>query len=202
LSSPGGPASLPPSGHHQAQQTDRHGEGRHCHRRPPDRRVTGVGAGVQRVHRAGHAQDKTGHVHASPEAPGDAAHQQGAHVDGEQHVQRHDSPRDRAWFPGRSQGHEKLRQAEVNIGVKGQTGQVGTGEGDRQQTEEAVQIQIPGGWRDFSGQPPRDDQTPHDRRRDQRPGNQPARPGQVPPELMVYGNVHTCRLVILVCCPC
>jgi hypothetical protein len=196
----GGTASRPPTGNYQPQYADENGKNGKGDRRPTHNRIPGVGTGQKSMDRAEHPKEKARAVNAPPQTPGQMAHEKRGQIDGNQQIQRDDSPRDRTGLPGRGKRDKELRQSEMDVTVESQTGQVHPNEGDRQAAQEPVQVEVPCRRRDLTRKPAGDDHSPQHRRGNQSPGDQATSPGHVPPELMVYDDAHVESLVISVYC--
>jgi hypothetical protein len=149
----GSAASRSPAGNDQPQQAQESGDRRKNDRRPTHNRIPRVGTGQKGMDGAERPEHEARAVNAPPQTPGQMAHKKGGQIDGNQQIQRDDSPSDRTGFPGRGKGDKQLGQAEMDVTVERQTGQMDRDEGDRQAAQEAVQIEVPRRRRNLARQP-------------------------------------------------
>jgi hypothetical protein len=102
---------------------------------PLDRDVAAVGAGGERVGRAHREHGEAREVHGSPQASPDALHQQRRDLDGDQQVEAHDAPRDRAGTPCGRERKEHLGDPEVDVVVGDESCDVDRAEDERERTQ-------------------------------------------------------------------
>jgi hypothetical protein len=150
--------------------------------------VGGVGSGEKHVEGGEPEQGVAGEVDVAPEAAGESAHEDGGGFDGGEEVEGDDAQGDRSRSPGCGVGDEEVGGPEVEVVVGDEPGEMQAGEGDAERAEEAVQVERPSGGA-AAGEPGAEEQPGENGGRDERPCNEAAGTGDVPPSLGVHRRV-------------
>lgn len=120
-----------------------------------------------------------------PRPFGQATPHPGRDLNGDQHVERHDTPRDSPGPPLRTHRNQDLLPRKVGVAVGDEPPDVNAGEDQGECPEEGVQIEQPCRQPASTNGLRRQEQTPYDRRGTQRPRHEARRTADVPRELRI-----------------
>ncbi len=155
-------------------------------RRADVQRVRCVRAGERAVQAGEQERGVARQVDRAPRRSGQMPHRERGALDRDESPEREHADRHLPRLPVAGERHEHVDEVEVDVVVRDEGPDVHDDERDREARERPVQVEQPGRPAMPGEQTAREEDTPHDRRREEQPRRHPGCPRQEPPELRIH----------------